>query len=115
MTASVPIIALRCHYCGAFRHPKEFVQLGESMLQCWSCWEQQKVQIEAFNPPAECQGCRRSFAEIAAATLGDQVKMYPVWKDGIYQVLCESCEAAYVQKRRDLYGDTRFGWERKLR
>lgn len=85
------------------------------MLQCWACREKQTVQIEAFTPPSSCQGCNRTFEEIAQATLGDHVKMYPVWKDGVYQVLCEACEAQYVQQRRDLYGDTRFGWERKLR
>lgn len=114
MTAAVPLILLRCHYCSEFHHPKEFVNIGESALMCWKCREKHTQQIESFNPPHACQGCNRTFEEIAAATIGDKVKMYPVWKDGVYQVLCEPCEAAYVLQRKDLYGDTRFGWERKL-
>jgi hypothetical protein len=111
---AAPLILVRCHYCSTHVHPKEIVNIGESALMCWNCRELHTTQIEAFAPPPDCQGCKRTFEEIAAATEGEQVKMYPVWKDGVYQVLCESCEAEYVQKRKDLYGATRFGWERKL-
>ena len=113
-TFAAPLILLRCHYCSTFCHPKEFVNLGESMLMCWNCRELQTKQVEAFDPPALCQACNRSFEQIAADTIGDQVRMYPVWKDGVYQVLCAQCEARYVQSRKDLYGATRFGWQRKL-
>ena len=40
--------------------------------------------------------------------------MFLHWKDGLYQLLCPRCDAENVQKRKDLYGPTRFGWERKL-
>lgn len=115
MPAFAPaIILVRCHYCSKHVHPKEIINLGESALMCWQCREEHTTQVEAFDPPANCQGCMRTFAELAAAALGPHVKMYPVWKDGIYQVLCAWCEADYVQQRKDLYGATRFGRERKL-
>jgi hypothetical protein len=37
--------------------------------------------------------------------------MYVVPKDGIYQVHCATCVAAYVAKRADLYKGTQFGSE----
>jgi hypothetical protein len=113
-TFAAPLILLRCHYCSTHCHPKEFVNIGESALMCWNCRELHTQQVEAFDPPASCQGCNRSFQELAAAAVGEHVKMYPVWKDNCYQVLCERCEWDYVQKRKDLYGLTRFGWQRKL-
>lgn len=81
---------------------------------CWACWEKHTTQIEVFDPPHKCQVCNRTFEEIAAATIGEKVSMFPHWKDGVYQILCRPCDEIYVRSRRDLYGPTRFGWDRKL-
>ena len=113
--SAVPIILVTCHYCSNARHPREIVNIGDAALMCWHCWETHTQKIDAFNPPNECQECRRTFDEIAAATPGSKVSMFPHWKDGEYQILCRDCDEAYVQKRRDLYGDTPFGWDRKLK
>lgn len=116
MSSAVPfIILVTCHYCGDQVHPKEIVNIGDDALMCWKCWEKHKVAVEAFNPPHECAECHRTFAEIAADTIGQNVRMYPHWKDGGYQILCARCDEAYVQKRKDLYGKTSFGYhDRKL-
>lgn len=115
MSAAPFILTIRCHYCSEHVHPKEVIRIGDDVIMCWSCYEKHKIQVEAFHPPHECSECRRTFEQISAATLGDKVKMYPHWKDGMYQILCEVCDAVYVQKRKDLYGPTQFGWERKLK
>lgn len=114
MTSSIPILTVRCHYCSAQVHPKEVIRIGDSALMCWACYEKHKIAVEAFHPPHECAECQRTFEQIAAATPGSHVKMYPHWKDGMYQILCAACDEIYVQKRKDLYGPTQFGWERKL-
>lgn len=116
MSAAVPfVILLRCHYCPRQVHPREVVNIGDDALMCWTCWEKHKIAVESFNPPHECAECHRTFAQIAADTIGQSVRMYPHWKDGLYQILCAACDEIYVQKRKDLYGKTEFGYhERKL-
>lgn len=113
-TTAAPIILVRCHYCSTHVHPKEICNLGESALMCWECRELHTTQIEGFNPPHECAECRRTFEALAAESPTGEVKMYGVWKDNVYQMLCTWCEWHYVQQRKDLYGATRFGWDRKL-
>lgn len=115
MSAAVPfVILLQCHYCPRQVHPREVVNIGDDALMCWTCWEKHKIAVESFHPPHECAECQRTFAQIAADTIGNQVRMYPHWKDGLYQILCVACDEIYVQKRKDLYRKTEFGWERKL-
>lgn len=115
MPAFAPaIILVRCHYCSTHVHPKEIVNIGESALMCRNCREAHVTQIEAFDPPHHCMRCMRTFEQLAALTVGAHVRMYPHWKDGVYQILCQWCDEKYVQQRKDLYGPTRFGWERKL-
>lgn len=112
-TASV-IIAERCNYCSDFYNPNELRTMGESIKICWKCAEKQTVQVEAFNPPDHCQVCHRPTAELAAEEPGDYLHMFPHWKDGVYQLLCRRCDAAYLPKRRDLVRGTRFAEEQKL-
>lgn len=117
LLAAVPnVISVRCHYCSRFWPQSEVLHIGESVIMCIHCHEKHRVAIDAFEPPTHCQGpCGRTFEEISLFTPGDKVGMTVHMKDGVYQILCAQCDADYVQKRRDLYGDTRFGWERKLR
>lgn len=113
--SAIPIITVTCHYCGGARHPREIVNIGSATLMCWHCYEKHTVQVEAFNPPNECQECHRTFEQIAAATPGGTVSMFPHWKDGQYQILCRPCSDAYVESNKQLYRDTPFGWANKLK
>ncbi len=110
------VLSIRCHYCSRFWPTSEVIDLGESIVMCFYCHQKHSEAVEAFIPPRECQGpCKRTFAEIAALTPGDKVGMTVHWKDGVYQILCAQCDADYVLKRQDLYGDTRFGYERGVK
>jgi hypothetical protein len=101
--------------CSKFVHPQEVVRTGESVIRCWDCYNKSNQVLESFSdPPAECALCHISFEVLAARRPGQSVSMFPHWMDGTYGFLCPECDKAYVLKRRDLYGLTRFGWERKI-
>lgn len=113
MTAAA-IIGVRCFYCSRFCAPREVRTIGESVQMCWQCQEKHTVKVEGFRPPAECQMCGTSTELIAARARGARWSMFLHWKDGEYQMLCPACSDAYIGKRRDLYGGTRFAWLAKL-
>lgn len=109
------VIQVQCQYCNRFWPKSEVLEIGESIVMCFYCHQKHHAALEIFQMPEACQGpCGRSFNAIAAATPGPRVGLTVHWKDGIYQVLCAQCDADYVQKRQDLYGKTRFGYERGL-
>lgn len=86
------------------------------MVRCFQCQDKHNEALEvlAGNPPKGCGECGVTFEDLARRTLGEQVGMFMHWKDGMYQLLCAHCDRKYVERRKDLYGPTRFGWERKL-
>ncbi len=109
------VVKVRCHYCNRSWPPSEVITTGEATKICCYCHEKHLQAVLAFAPPHECMVCHRTFEQISAATPGNEVHMTAHWKDGIYQILCATCDADYVQKRRDQFGDTPFGWERGLK
>lgn len=113
----IAIIGVRCHYCSRSVHPKEVNRFGDDgqIIQCFQCRDREAVAIEAFHPPPECGLCRRSFRELALAERTESVSMFPHWIDREYTMLCARCDRSHVMKRADLYRDTAFGWQRKLR
>lgn len=108
------IIAKQCNYCSGFYPPSQIRTMGKSISICWFCAEKQVIQIDAFYPPDFCQGCNRPTYELVNEEPGTTFSMFPHWKDGVYQLLCRKCNAAYIPKRRDLIKGTRFAEEQKL-
>lgn len=84
---------------------------------CWSCyeWHGKALAMLAGHPPPGCQECGVTFDHLKRITPGGNVRMYLHPKDGIYQILCRTCSDRYTPKRLDLYGDTQFGWDHKLK
>jgi hypothetical protein len=116
VSSSGIIIALRCMDCSKQVPPSQAVRIGESVVQCWNCYDKQKTIIESWaHPPRECALCRTSFEELSRRTPGRTVPMYPHWIDGTFGMLCAPCDKAYVLKRADQFRDTRFGWELGLK
>lgn len=111
---AAPIIGVQCHYCSKFCRPGEYLRIGQSVVMCWKCEENHRPKIHGFAPPKECQGCHTETAVLADRTPGGQYSMFVHWKDGEYQMLCQACSDAYIGKRKDLYGRTKFGWDIKL-
>lgn len=110
------IFGVRCQSCSRFFSLSDLIQFGESILMCHKCHEKHvaALNVLAGACPTACGECGVTFSQLAARVAGDHVPMFVHMKDGIYQLLCGSCDAVYVQKRRDLYGETRFGASRGL-
>lgn len=109
MNAQV-LVGERCHYCSHFRSAEEIYPIGVGGAQiCLRCleWHGKAIGMLAGTPPPGCQECGVTFAQLRER--GGDVRMYLHQKDGIYQILCKPCSDAYIPKRRDLYGPTRFG------
>ncbi len=110
------VVQVQCHYCSRFWPRSEVLEFGESIVMCFYCHQKHVAAVDAFKPPRHCQGpCGRTFDAIAAATPGDKVQMTVHWRDDEYQILCAMCDADYVPKRRDIFGATRFGYERGVK
>ena len=113
MTAAPLIVAVRCHFCSKQRPAFRVASLASGQKICDDCleWHQRAVAFLGGAMPPGCQVCGASWEFLRDSTLGDEVRMYVVPKDGIYQVHCATCVAAYVAKRADLYKGTQFGSE----
>jgi hypothetical protein len=109
---SVVVIGVRCHYCSKFRPPREVQNIGTGGAKiCLNCvdWHEKALRMFAGNPPPGCQQCGLKFKDLKEFDAAGNLRMYVAQKDGIYQVLCESCNAKYIPKRADLFRDTAFG------
>lgn len=116
---STPAISFRerCHYCSHFYPIQDIVVFAGGLMRCLKCHEKHLAALEvlAGKPVTACGECGITFEQLAEMSDGQHVPMYVHAKDGLYQVLCLRCDAVYVQKRKDLYGPTAFGYhERKL-
>jgi hypothetical protein len=111
-------IGVRCHYCSKFRHPKEIVRIGTGGAKmCWYCygWHLHALGKLAASPARACQECGVSYAELEQRDRDGNVRLYVHAKDGGYQLLCAGCSDRYIRRRPDLFRDTKFGWEQKLK
>jgi hypothetical protein len=114
----------RCHGpCGQSKSPREMVALGTGGARiCWNCFEWHLKALHLLSHgtlPDGCQSCNRSMEVLQAEAKnlfpGGEVRMYVHPKDGLYAVLCWMCSEAYVEANRQLYRDTEYGWEKKLK
>lgn len=116
--SAAAILTVRCHYCSKERNPREVVYMSGGPVMCWHCleWHQHALQMLAGQPPPGCQECETPFLELNDCDGRGNVRFSVVPKDGIYQVLCQTCAGRYVQKRADLFGSTEYGYHQlKLR
>lgn len=114
MLAELPrvVVSVRCHYCSRHVHPSEVREMGESIRMCFQCQQRHDAAVAKFEIPKHCQGgCNLSLEVLLAAGS----RFFAHWKDGCYQLMCGACDALYVPKRMDLFGDTRHGIDRKLK
>jgi hypothetical protein len=104
----------RCNYCSKTRPRFRLHRLTQAQSICDYCmeWHQNAIEVLGGGVPRGCQVCDRSWDFLRDSTLGEQVRMYVVVKDGIYQVLCPECVKSYLPKRADLFKGTPFGHEK---
>ncbi|SRR5579883_1031412 len=114
---AIPVIGVKCHYCSKFYPKSEVVHFGEDghMHRCLKCHETHVEALDALATqkcPDRCAECRESCESIHNRT--GQATLFLHWKDGIYQFLCSRCARRYAEKRKDIFGHTRFGYETKI-
>lgn len=118
MSGTAIVLAVPCRMCGKPRHPKEFVG-GTQVGYCWHCYEWHGHAMELLAQgglPRGCQECGRSYDELEKMSLSGDVRFGFHRKDGIYQVLGVACGCSdtYERKRLDMYGQTPYGFAKKL-
>ena len=71
---------------------------------CESCQQRHLDAIAILSsgkPTGECSECGTKAEALQAMAVH--------YENGLYRAMCLKCDAAYVQKRKDLYADTEFG------
>ena len=114
----IPVVRERCPYCSKQVSPQDIIPIGTGGAKiCLNCWQrhQQAMKMFAAKTPFFCSGCKNSLRNLILSSPDGNVTFRVYWKDGIYQVLCKKCGDAYERKRLDLFGDTQYGWENKLK
>lgn len=124
------IITEVCHYCTKGRSPLDFVPLPGGIKMCGECHRTHEAGVLAMSglkaesdgtfssvapPPPECSECHLSVEELRLRAGKGDVEMAVHFENGVYRIMCLGCDATYVPKRRDIYGDTQFGFEQKLK
>jgi hypothetical protein len=116
LTPVPQVLRVKCHYCSRFRSPHEILKIGTGgAIMCWFCyeWHGKALKMLCGALPMACQGDNCGVTWEQLQERGDS-KMYVHNKDGIYQILCQSCSDRHVLLRADLYRPTRYGHQLKL-
>ncbi len=117
MSPAPHVLAIRCHFCSKQRpwHRLHALQSGQTICDHCIEWHNHAAAfMQGECAPHGCQECGVTWAVLRDSTVGVEVRMYGVPKDGIYQLLCQPCKNLYVAKRADLYRGTQFGDALKL-
>jgi hypothetical protein len=103
------VLKIRCHTCSLSYPAGDLTFLPGGIVRCDKCLEKTMDEMQKFmaSHSMACYECHANFGP------GD-IRVSIVWKDGIWQALCERCSQAYVPKRRDLFKGTPFAKEMNL-
>lgn len=93
------------HQLGTLANPAQRI--------CDSCldWHNRAIEFLAGRELAPgCQECGVTWEILRDRDKTvENISMFVVPRDGIYQILCRDCVRPYTQKRADLYAGTGFG------
>jgi hypothetical protein len=112
VSVSLPnLFPVQCNWCSHYRPAYASHQLENGLTICEYCLQRHIEALDFLGTgrlPDTCQCCGKTWVHLAA-TAEIAIKIYIVPKDGIYQLLCDSCIGPYTLKRSDLYKGSRFG------
>jgi hypothetical protein len=109
------LMRVRCHFCSRQKREWEVHQLGDAarstQVICADCleWHQTALEFLAGRAKPGCQCCMATWDFLRDRSPGVEIRFYVVPRDGILQLLCDSCIGPYTAKRADLYRGTAFG------
>jgi len=101
-------IGEQCHYCQKWRWPADIIHQPGGVKICQQCEWRHIEALKALSTgvfTGECSECGKSAEQLRSPN-GEMAFHY---ENGVYRVMCVTCDRAYVRKRKDLYGDTEFG------
>lgn len=104
---------LRCRFCSRWRLQQDFAIRSIPVISpCIYCLDahQQTDLINSGQLQPFCYECGG-----VSLTADERVQLVLHRKDGIQQYLCLGCSDAYERKRLDLFGDTPYGYRKRLK
>jgi len=115
---SLVICGERCPYCARFRSPLDIIHQPGGVKICTACEQRHLEALDAMqtgNFLGECSECGTRYDELKAQQrCGPRGEMAVHFENGRYRAMCLPCNAGYVRKRAELYGETEFGNALKL-
>jgi hypothetical protein len=99
----------KCHYCQKWRSPHDISHLPGDVKICESCQHRHLEALAILSkgvPTGECSECGRKAEGLTSMAVH--------FENGLYRAMCMECDAVYVRKRKELYGETEFGRNLKL-
>jgi len=114
VTSSALLIGARCKHCG---HTRSYGDVRGDQAEGYTClncldWHNHALAVLAGAIPRGCQECGITFGQMSVLHPG-RAKFILLPKDGIYQILCEKCEAHYAP-RAGIYRGTLYEKLKKL-
>jgi hypothetical protein len=99
-----------CNWCTRALPKFRVHRLMSHQVICDYCleWQDHAMEVLGGAVPRGCQACGTSWYDLNARS-GQQVRMYVVPKDGIFQLLCIDCVRPHLPKTKELYKGTKFG------
>ncbi len=107
------LIGEQCPYCTKFRSPLDIIPMPGGAKICIRCEQRHFEALEALASgqfTGECSECGKTPEQLHSLT----GRMAVHFENGRYKAMCLDCDAIYVPKRRELYGNTEFGHQLKL-
>lgn len=97
------VLKVRCNLCSGMVSAGDAAFLPGGAIRCPKCAQKSASEMSKFmaEHARECHECHKPFR------VGD-IRVSVVWKDGVYQALCDGCTRKYVPKRLDLFKGTQF-------
>jgi len=90
VSLAIKVVSIVCHFCSRPRPAWRIHQITRAQSICDYCLEWHKAALEflAGRSMPGCQVCGETWEFLRDSTLGVEVRMYVVPKDGNYQILC---------------------------
>lgn len=92
------------------------VRYSNNVRVCHHCYERHSQALDTLSGKRipECQSCHKTIEVLGNEQQTKNVKLVAHLADGVYALFCHPCSEKYEQKRRDLYGETQYGFRKGI-
>lgn len=121
MNSPAFVIGIKCKFCRKFYGASRITRGNENEGRiCDLCFEAQENAFKVLTTQTipsngvACMECHITFQQLARLQPGPQARMFIAMKDGVYQMLCPSCNMHYSE-RCGQFEETLWGRKNKIR